>query len=63
MILSEILNEFHRFQQKPNKEKICTTLGKREKTIIIFIDTYVFLYTYIYFFFTTIIQYFANKTC
>ena len=37
--------------------------GKNNYDILILLDIYVFLYTYMFFFLTTNIQYFVNKAC
>ena len=68
MVLSQISNKFYRFQQITKQGKVNVQLketGKNDYDILIFLDIYVFLYTYVFFVFwpTTNIQYFVNKIC
>ena len=50
MVLSQISNKFHRFQLITKQGKVNVQLkanGKNDYDILIFLDIYVFLYTYI----------------
>ena len=50
MVLSQISNKFHRFQLITKQGKANVQLkanGKKDYDILIFLDIYVFLYTYI----------------
>ena len=50
MVLSQILNKFHSFQLITKQGKVNVQLkanGKNDYDILIFLNIYVFLYTYI----------------
>ena len=52
MVLSKISNKFYRFQQITKQGKVNVQLketGKNDYDILIFLDIYVFLYTYVFF--------------
>ena len=76
MVLSQISNKFHRFQQITREGKEVNVQhnanGKNNYDILLFLGIYVFLYTYMYFSFSffnflfllaTNIHYFVSKVC
>ena len=53
MVLSQILNKLRRFQQITKQGKVYVQRkanGKNDYDILTFLDIYLFLYTYMYFF-------------
>ena len=70
MVLSQISNKLHKFQQITKQGKVNVQRkanGKNNYDILIFLNMYVFLYTYIYYYYyfllTANIQCFVNKLC
>ena len=72
MVLSQISNKFHRFQQITKQGKVNVQRKANRKNdydILIFLDIYVFLFLYMYYYYyyylllSANVQYFLNKIC